>query len=150
MTGLMLTLKIFFTSLIIFTAISFPQTERYTKGAENGYSWLAMDDPNLMYSTSKENYLSSILERLSVTGEKYPEIASLSCKEDIIKLLSKGKSDKFSLEDVVKKIDGFYSREENLVIPIIFAYCYTIKQFAGASSKELNAYKEEVLKFCNK
>jgi hypothetical protein len=84
-----------------------------------------------------------------VTGEKYPEIASLSCKEDINLLLSKGKSDEFSLEDVVKKIDKFYSREENLVIPIIFAYCYTIKQFAGASPKELNKYKEEVLKFCN-
>jgi hypothetical protein len=145
----MLTIKKNFLAFLILTAISFPQTERFTKGAENGYAWLAMDDPSLMYNTSKEIYLSSILERISVTGEKHPEIASLGCRDDINKLLSKGKSDKYSLEDVVKKIDEFYLRAENLVIPIIFAYCYTIKNFAGASSKELNKYKEEILKFCN-
>ena len=142
-------IRYIFTALLFFTAIAFPQSERYTKGAENGYAWLAMDDPNLMYNTSKENYLSSILERLRVTGERYPEIASLGCRNEINKLLSKGKSDKFSLEDVVKRIDKFYTREENLVIPIIFAYCFTIKELAGTSSKELNRYKQEVLKFCN-
>ena len=36
-----------------------------------------MDDPALMYSISKENYLSSILDRLRLTREKHPEIASL-------------------------------------------------------------------------
>jgi hypothetical protein len=41
---------------VIFSASSLAQTERYTKGAENGYTWLAMDDPSLMYNTSKENY----------------------------------------------------------------------------------------------
>ena len=111
--------------------------------------WQAMSEPNLIYSVSKENYSSSILDRMRITGEKYPEIASLGCREDINKLLSKGDSDKLSLEDVIKRIDKFYTQEENLVIPIIFAYCYVIKQFAGASSKELDIYKQEVLKFCN-
>jgi len=142
-------IKYFFASILILTATSFPQSERHTKGAENGYTWLAMDDPNLMYNTSKENYLSSILDRFRVTGEKHPEITSLSCREDIDKLFNEGKSDEFSLEDVVNEIDWFYSRGNNLVIPIIFAYCYTIKKFAGASTKELNEYKEEVLIFCN-
>lgn len=142
-------MKYLFVSILILTATSFPQTERYTKDAENGYMWRAMDDPNLMYNTSKENYLSSILDRFRVTGEKYPEIASLSCKEDMNKLFSEGKSDEFSLEDVVKNIDKFYSRSDNLIIPIIFAYCYTIKKFAGASVKELNEYKKDVLTFCN-
>ena len=148
MNRLTITIKYLFTAILLFTTITFPQSERHTKGAENGYAWLAMDEPNLMYNTSKENYLSSILERLRVTGEKHPEIASLGCREDINKLLSKGDSDKLSLEDVIKRIDKFYTKEENLVIPIIFAYCYIIKQFEGASSKELDIYKQEVLKFC--
>ena len=143
-------IKYTFPVILLFTAITFPQSEMYTKGAENGYMWQAMSEPNLIYSVSKENYLSSILDRMRITGEKYPEIASLGCREDINKLLSKGDSDKLSLEDVIKRIDKFYTKEKNLVIPIIFAYCYTIKKFAGTSSKELNRYKKEVLKFCNK
>jgi len=150
MNGLTLKIKYLSAVILIFTTISFPQPERYTKGAENGYTWLAMDDPSLMYNTSKENYLGSILDRIRISGEKHPEIVSLACKEDINKLFKEGKSDKISLEDVVKEIDSFYLQEGNLVIPIIFAYCYTIKKFAGASSKELKEYKEEVLKFCNK
>jgi hypothetical protein len=150
MSVLMLSIKYLFVAVLIFTTISFPQSERYTKGAENGYTWLAMDDPSLMYNTSKENYLSSILDRIHITGEKHPEIVSLTCREDINKLFNEGKSDKISLEDVVKEIDGFYSQKGNMAIPIIFAYCYTIKKFAGAGSKELNVYREEVLKFCNK
>ena len=141
-------MKSAFLILLIFSINLFPQSERQTKGAENGYAWLAMDDPALMYSTSKENYLSSILDRLKVTNEKYPEIESLGCREDINKLTKEGKSDEISITDVVFEMDKFYSTEENLVIPIVFAYCYTIKQFAGASVEELLIYKDEVLLFC--
>jgi hypothetical protein len=109
---------------------------------------MSMDDPALMCSTSKENYLNSILDRLRLTNENYPEIASLSCKEDINKLSIEGKSDKISITDVVSEMDKFYAQNDNLVIPIIFAYCYTIKTFAGASTKELSDYRDEVLLFC--
>lgn len=146
---LLQTIKYISASVLIFILSVYPQEERYTKGAENGYMWLAMDDPVLIYNTSKENYLSSILERFRVTNEKYPEIASLSCRDDIDRLFSDGKSDVFSLEDVVKEIDRFYSRNDNLIIPIIFAYCHTIKIFAGVSTDELNNYKKDVLTFCN-
>jgi hypothetical protein len=135
--------------LFIFAANACAQSERYTKGAENGFTWIRMEDPIQSYNTSKENYLGSILERYRLTQEKYPEIASLSCKEDMNKLLDEGKSDEISLDDIVKEIDGFYSNGENMIVPIIFAYCYSIKKFAGASAKDLNIYKEEVLKFCN-
>ena len=142
-------IKYLFASILFLIATSFAQSERYTKDAENGYMWLAMNDPNLMYNSSKENYLGSILDRFRVTGERYPKIESLGCREDINKLFSEGKSDEYSLEDVVNEINRFYSQDYNLVIPIIFAYCFTIKKFAGASTNELNEYKEEVLIFCN-
>ena len=61
--------------ILLFTIELFPQSERYTKGAENGYAWISMDDPSLHYSVSKENYLSSILERLRLTkGESIPRL----------------------------------------------------------------------------
>ena len=142
-------IKYLFASILILITTSFAQSERYTKDAENGYMWLAMDDPNLMYNLSKENYLGSILDRFRLTGEKYPKIESLSCREDIDKLFSEGKSDEYALEDVVNEINRFYSQDSNLVIPIVFAYCYTIKKLAGASTNELNEYKEKVLIFCN-
>jgi len=139
-----------FLSLVIFISINlFPQSERYTKGAENGYTCIKMENPTQHYSTSKESYLSSILDRYRLTQEKHPEIASLSCREDMEKLSIEGKSDEISLENVVEEIDKFYSRSDNMIIPIIFAYCYSIKKLAGASAKELNVYKKEVLKFCN-
>jgi hypothetical protein len=143
------TTKYLFVLLLIFTANAFPQSERYTKGAENGYTWIRMEDLIQPYNTSKENYLGSILERYRLTQEKYPEIASLSCREDMEKLLSEGKSDEISLDDIVKEIDTFYSRSDNMIVPIIFAYCYSIKKFTGASAKELNVYKEKVILFCN-
>lgn len=135
-------------TFLLFVVNLYPQTERYTKGTENGYAWLSMDDPALMYSTSKENYLSSILDRLRLTNEKHPKIASLSCKEDINKLAEESKSAEISLKDVTTEMDKFYSRKDNLVIPIIFAYCYTIKKFAGANTEKLNDYRDEVLLFC--
>jgi hypothetical protein len=141
-------LKSFILIFLLFIVNLFPQTERYTKGAENGYAWLSMDDPALMYSTSKENYLSSILDRLRLTNEKHPEIASISCKEDINKLTEESKSTEISLKDVTIEMDKFYLLKDNLVIPIIFAYCYTIKKFAGVSTEELNNYRDEVLLFC--
>jgi len=138
-----------FLSLVIFISINlFPQSERYTKGAENGYTWISMEDPVKFYSTSKENYLSSILDRYRLTEEKHPEIASLSCRDDMNKLLEEGKSEEISLEDIVNEINIFYSGSENMIIPIIFAYCYSIKKLAGANAKELSVYKKEVLKFC--
>lgn len=134
--------------ILLFITEVFPQSERYTKGAENGYTWLAMDDPSLPYSVSKENYLSSILERLRITKEKHPEVASLGCKEEITTLSKQGKSKEISMSDVVNQIDNFYTEIENLVVPIVFAYCYTIKKLAGATDKELENYKNEVFLFC--
>jgi len=141
--------KYLFVLFLFFAANAFPQSERYTKDSENGYTWISMEDPVQFYSTSKENYLGSILDRYRLTEEKHPEIASFSCRNDMNKLLEEGKSEEISLDDIVKEIDGFYSHSDNMIVPIIFAYCYSIKKFAGASIRELNVYKEEVLKFCN-
>ncbi|MBK9096913.1 MAG: hypothetical protein IPM14_02100 [bacterium] len=139
-------------SFIILTIISainiFSQSERLTKDLENGYTWIRMEAPAQYYSTSKDTYLSSILERIRLTGEKYPEIASLGCKEEIKKLYEDGKSGEISMSDIVRKIDDYYSDENKMTVPIIFAYCYTIKKLSGASKAELAEYEKQVMEFC--
>jgi hypothetical protein len=140
--------KYLFFSLILSFSI-FAQDKRYTKGAENGYSWYEMDKPALMFNTTKETYLASILERYRLTEEVYPEISSFSCRDDIKNLSLQSSTNDILLEDVVDEIDKFYFKKDNLIIPIIFAYCYTIKKFFGVSKRELNNYRESVLNFCN-
>ena len=139
----------FIVLLVLLPITVFAQSERYTKGAENGYTWIRMEDPSQHYSTSKETYLSSILERYRLTQEKHPEIASFSCRDDMNKLTADGKSDEISLEDVVEEIDKFYSQSDNMIIPIIFAYCYSIKKLAGARQEELSNYRKQIFLFCN-
>jgi hypothetical protein len=143
-------MKLFFALVITFVIHVYPQTERYTKGAENGYTWINLENQAQLYSTAKETYLGSILERYRLTGEKYPEIASLGCKEEIEKLYEEGKSDKISMNDIVREIDEYYSEEKNMVIPIIFAYCYTIKKISGAGEAELDEYEKQIMEFCKK
>ena len=38
-------MKLFLMFFFLAALNVFPQAERYTKGAENGYAWFAMDDP---------------------------------------------------------------------------------------------------------
>ncbi len=134
--------------ILLITSTLFAQPERYTKGAENGYTWLSMENPVVAYSDAKYNYLSGMLERYGTVDERFPEVEHLGCRNDVNKLLKDGKSDELSLDDMVDAIDNFYSMSENLVIPIVFAYCYSIKEIAGMSRNKLKEYREEILEFC--
>ena len=141
-------MKLFLIFFLLTAVNLFSQSERYTKGAENGYAWKSMETTSQFYSTSKETYLSSILERYRLTQEKHPEVSSLGCKEEINIIYESGKSSEISIKDVAIKIDEFYSDETNLIVPIIFAYCHTIKRLSGASDAELDEYKKQVMEFC--
>ena len=140
-------MKIIF-SLILIAAINiFSQSERLTRNLENGYAWVRLEDPVLNFSTSKETYLSSILQRYRLTQEKYPEISHLGCKNEIDKIYQTDESDKMLMSNIISEMDKFYNEEENMIIPIIFVYCYTIKKIAGLSEADLNDYKKAVLEF---
>lgn len=141
-------MKLFLIYFLLATVNLFPQSERFTKDLENGYAWSRMEDPAQHFSTSKETYLSSILERYRLTKQRYPELNSLGCNEDIKKLYEEGKSGEILMSDIVGKIDEFYSEEKNLIVPIIFAYCYTIKRISGVSEAELDEYEKQVMEFC--
>jgi len=108
-----------------------------------------MSNPLGIYDDSKYNYLSEILERYKLLKQSFPEVEHLGCGDELNDLLKSGESDNISLDDMVRGIDMFYNLTENLAIPIIFAYCYQIKELAGASQDELNNYRKEVIAFCN-
>jgi hypothetical protein len=146
----LMSIKLFI--LIIIITLSFAncilaQDKRLTKGAENGYTWITIGNPYTLHDDSKNVYLSGILERLRLLKLDKPLIDSLSCREEYFYLLEEGKPGDITMADMIISIDRFYSNSENLVIPIVFAYCYNIKKFAGASKEELISYREKLLAF---
>jgi hypothetical protein len=131
------------------TICSFAQDKRLTKGAENGYAWITIGNPHALHDDSKDVYLSGILERLRLLKLEKPLIDSLSCREEYYSLLDDGKPGDITMADIINSIDRFYVDNNNLVIPIVFAYCYNVKKFAGTSKEELNSYREKLLEFSN-
>jgi len=73
----------------------------------------------------------------------------LDCEADVEELYKTNDSSTIELEIIVKMIDEFYVAQENLIIPVLGAYCYNIKKLAGYNSDELKSYKEKLLNFCN-
>lgn len=140
--------KLLLSTVLLVTTVLIAQPKRYTKGAENGYTWLSLENPGVVYSDAKYNYLSGMLEKYRTLNEKFPEVERIDCRDDVNILLENGMSDKLSLDDMVDAIDKFYDKSDNLVIPIVFAYCYSIKEIAGLSKDELNNYRNELLEFC--
>ena len=140
----------FFLFFVVFSIQSYAQTidHRYTQGAENGYTWIMLKDVPTKLTDNKQQYLSSMLENQRYTNQnsgktKFP----LGCREDISKV---GRSDiyqELELDDMVKMVDDFYTVEENLIIPIMGAYCYSVKYLAGVTDEELEKYRQDLLAF---
>lgn len=135
-------------SLFLFALTIFAQDKIYTKGLPNGYAWTAPSlvsspiyakDESLLASLAQRNYLSNIDS--SINKNSFP----LDCDPDINKLLKENKSIDF--KEIVKSIDKFYTIKENLIIPVLGAYCYCIKELAGYSEVNLKSYKEKLLEF---
>lgn len=124
------------------------QDERYTKGAENGYAWLSLNQSNNTLTDYKFEYLASMLDnqRYMILYEQKPKMP-IGCRDDIAKLGEAKNSGELDLNLMVKMIDDFYSRKENLVIPVIGAYCYCVKDLAGLNLKDLETYRQELLSF---
>ena len=142
--------KIILLLFLLLTVQSLTQTqdERYTKGAENGYVWVTLNQSYNTLTDYKFEYLASLLEnqRYMIMYENKPKIP-IGCRDDIAKLGESKQSEGLDLNFMVEKIDEFYSRKENLIIPVIGAYCYCIKDLAGLSLKDLESYRQELLAF---
>ena len=139
-----LTYAIFIILLIQIHSLA--QDKRFTHGAENGYMWIDFEKYSIMRDM-KYDYLSSMLERQRILNLFQLQNDSLGCKEEIKTLLKADEQNQIDLSLMVKQIDMFYSSEKLRIIPIVFAYCYCVKEMAGKSEKELNEYLISIMKF---
>lgn len=122
--------------------------KRFTQGAENGYSWLEYAKTSHTVEDYRYNFLAAMLDyhrgrKQMGLKHKLP----IDCFDDIYKLGEAGKGEEIDLHAMVMLIDKFYSKEENLIIPILGAYCYCVKSLTDLSNEKLENYRQELLKF---
>lgn len=133
---------------MILYSFQFAQDKRYTKGAENGYVWITLNQSYNTLTDYKFEYLASMLEnqRYMIKYENKPKLP-IGCRDDIAKVGESENTEELDLNFMVGMIDEFYTRKENLIIPVIGAYCYCVKNLAGLNLKELENYRQELLAF---
>jgi hypothetical protein len=133
---------------VIINSLLFAQDERYTKGAENGYVWITLNQSYNPLTDYKFEYLASMLEnqRYMIKYDNKPKMP-IGCRDDIAKVGESENAEELDLNYMVEMIDEFYTRKENLIIPIIGAYCYCIKDLSGLTRDDLENYRQELLDF---
>ena len=134
--------------LVILNSHQFGQDKRYTKGAENGYVWITLNQSYNTLTDYKFEYLASMLEnqQFMIKYDNKPKLP-IGCRDDIAKVGESENAEELDLNVMVEMIDEFYTRKENLIIPVIGAYCYCVKDIAGLSLKDLESYRQELLAF---
>jgi hypothetical protein len=139
--------------VLFFSLCLFAQDKIYTKGLPNGYAWTAPLSPSTPTFAREESLLASVQERLYTekndplrNKQRFP----LGCESFIDSLLDIGYSDSLAINEITLEIDKFYKNEENLIIPVLGAYCYSVKKLVGVSADELEEYRQELLKFSEK
>lgn len=138
-------------SIFIFIVINIylsAQDKIYTKGLPNGFAWTAPLSPSTPVYAKEESLLASLQQRnywtnidSSINKRSFP----LDCDEYINKLKSNNIAVDF--EEITKLIDVFYTTEENLIIPVLGAYYYGVKELNGMDAEELENYRQELLQY---
>ena len=122
------------------------QDEMHTKDKENGYLWVSLKtNYNSSIYHPKYNFLILMLNRYETLRIKNNEDYFIDCRDELTRLKSESKAEPITIDIIIKKIDEFYTIKENLFIPIEDAYCYCIKEIAGAGKDELSKYKNELM-----
>jgi len=141
-----------FLLLLIVSTAGFSQ-EKYTKGLPNGYAWIAPLSAGTPVFAKEESLLACLQER------KYTELAdpqknkerfALSCDDYIDNLLNKGYTDSLKIDEISKEIDNFYENKENLIIPVLGAYCYCLQKITGVQYAYTEDYRKQLLEYSTK
>ncbi|HSL89088.1 MAG TPA: hypothetical protein VK870_07295 [Ignavibacteriaceae bacterium] len=134
--------------LIIIIIYSFPAAAQYKDQeieSQNGYYWLLLSSP-VPYTNPRHDFLSGMLERYKIIRIAENKDYLSDCRKELKNLQEDMTLKSFGLDVVVKAINNFYSFQENLEILIVDAYCYCVKEIAGAGNEELSRYKNELIK----
>ncbi len=136
----------FLIAFLFITITSSAQDKDYTDGKGNGYFWLSL---NINYNSPlynpKYDLLNIMLIHYNWQKNSWNEDYLIDCRDEITRLLSEDKTESTSFDTVIEKIDSFYTDQSTLPIPIVNAYCYCIKEIAGAGKDELSKYKNELM-----
>ena len=143
---------ILFTILIVGVTTNLAQTNNYFKAIlDNGYAWISLCEPLSINADNRYNYLVSLLGNQRLKKLSKSNYSLIDCEDDITELdKSLPQVNRIDLNFMVKMIDKFYDNKENLIIPILGAYCYSIKELAGYNDNDLEAYRQGLLKFVEK
>lgn len=146
-------------ALALFALSILAQDKFYTKGLANGYAWTDRYSTNTL-AYSKRESLAKMLPYNMVRPDKNTPIDQnsiqrkisfpLECEDDVREL---GKINEVEIIDIgimVKMIDEFYVTQENLIIPVLGAYCYSVKKLAGINSEDLEIYMKKLLEYSKK
>ena len=135
--------------LCCYSAINLSAQDKiYTKGLPNGFAWTAplstsrpiyTKEESLLASLEQRNYLSKIDS--SINKKSFP----LDCDEYINKL--KRENTVIEFKDITNLIDSFYTVKENLIIPVLGAYCYSVEKFVGVDAEKLKNYRQQLLQY---
>jgi hypothetical protein len=136
--------------LCVFSSFSlFAQDKFYTKGLVNGYAWVASPSESMLAYTKGESF-SRMLNRRKYQTQIQREVSfPLGCELEIEDLLKSNSSSDIDLQTIETMIDKFYEKKENLVIPVLGAYCCCIKELAGASEEDIEKYRKKLLDYSN-
>ncbi len=138
-------------SILIYISINgylSAQDKIYTKGLPNGFAWTAPFLSNKPIYAKEESLLASLQRRnrlADIDSSINKRSFSLDCDEYINKL--KNENTTIEFEKITKSIDVFYTIEENLIIPVLGAYCYSVKELTGVDREELENYRQELLQY---
>lgn len=119
----------------------------YTKGLVNGYAWSASPSASMLAYTKGESLSRMLNIRKYQTQDQRELSFPLGCDDEVEELLRSNTATNIDLQTIEKLIDKFYEKKENLIIPVLGAYCCCIKEISGVSPKELEKFRQELLDF---
>lgn len=135
-------------SISLFCSIAHSQTsevEWTTRGWANGRYWQGLsDDSKIQHLYGVEAGLNLFAEELSYRATTEAQL------EQIEKLRDELMVGGFRFSDVAQQVDRFYQDSANILIPVDYAYLYSVKKMRGENPDQLQEYLASLRKKWNK
>jgi hypothetical protein len=143
--------KILTNTLLLLAFSLSAQDKFYTKGLVNGYGWIESNSNNTSFLYSKSESLTEALRyriQMPYQNSMQKNLSfPLDCEDDIITLGKINGSKTIDIDVIVKMIDEFYAKKENLIIPVLGAYCCSVKKLSGVSPEEIEKYRSKLFEY---
>ncbi len=113
----------------------------------NGYAWTAPPSASKVAYAKGESLSAMLFYKKFETDVQRKISFPLDCKDDVDKLIQSSYSATIEIETIEKMIDEFYAKKENLIIPVLGAYCCSVKKLSGVSPEEIEKYSSKLFEY---